>query len=89
MLFCYPQPMRALCLLLALATPPGHGRSCSVARDCPSPMTCVKSGERRTCQIRCTPGKTKCPEDQRCVKDIDSNVCRPITDTIYTDTPEE
>ncbi len=71
---------------VALAVqPPGQGRRCRRAADCAAPLTCVSSGERKSCEIACDLARPKCPEDQRCVKDGGAQICRPILDGIALD----
>ncbi len=72
------------CFVLAApalaAAPAGQGKVCSAKDKCEAGLSCVQSGDgRSTCQILCN-AKTKCPEDQRCVKDNGRSICRPIND---------
>jgi hypothetical protein len=83
--------MRAIKLLLlmlvlgatapAMAKPPAaQGRACDAKSKCDAGLSCVAhSGGKSTCEIVCA-AATKCPEDQRCVKDGPQSVCRPVTD---------
>ncbi len=80
--------MKLLAMLLVLglapatfAKPPAaQGRACDAHHRCDGELQCVKhrSG-KSTCELVCA-ASTKCPEDQRCVKDGAEMVCHPITD---------
>ena len=63
--------------------PTGQGRACDAKSKCDGGLTCVSRGglATSTCELVCN-AKTKCPEDQRCVLDGDSHVCRPINDAV-------
>jgi hypothetical protein len=62
--------------------PPGQGRACDAKTKCDSGLTCVQRRDARsTCEITCA-ANTRCPEDQRCVKDGAAMVCRPINDGV-------
>jgi hypothetical protein len=62
--------------------PAGQGKACDARSACGSGLQCVPHRDgRSTCEIVCA-ASTKCPEDQRCVKDGPQTVCRPITDLI-------
>jgi hypothetical protein len=65
----------------ALAKPPAaQGRACDTKSKCDNGLSCVAHASgKSTCEIVCA-AATKCPEDQRCVKDGAQSVCRPITD---------
>ena len=74
--------MRILLALLALAAP--QGQPCDSGK-CPAPYECVKTRRgQATCEQLCHPSQKNkqggCPEDQRCVKDGDKHICRPIDD---------
>lgn len=73
---------------LALAkAPAGQGRACDAKNKCEPGLSCVAKYEgKSTCELVCTT-KTKCPEDQRCVKDGAQSVCRPINDADGLVTP--
>ena len=83
--------MRAIVLGLVLAAstgafakpPAGQGKSCDAKNACSNGLTCVAhpGGGKSTCELVCTQA-TKCPEDQRCVKDGAQMLCRPINDLI-------
>ncbi|HEY2744775.1 MAG TPA: hypothetical protein VGL86_09140 [Polyangia bacterium] len=79
--------MRILVLLfLALAgpskAPSGQGKACDAKNACAAGMSCVAhTGSKSTCEIVCAQA-TRCPEDQRCVKDGAASVCRPINDGV-------
>jgi hypothetical protein len=67
-------------LATEMKTPAGQGRACDARSKCDGGMQCtVHAGGKSTCEIACT-AATKCPEDQRCVKDGAQMLCRPITD---------
>jgi hypothetical protein len=70
-----------LCAPIAFAkAPSGQGSECDSKNKCDAGFTCVaKRAGKSTCEMLCA-ANTKCPEDQRCVKDGDKSVCRPITD---------
>lgn len=58
--------------------PPGQGRACSEKSKCEAGQKCVpRAGGKTYCELVCD-AHTKCPEDQRCVKDGPSTVCRDI-----------
>jgi hypothetical protein len=58
----------------------GQGKKCDAANKCAAGLQCIDHhGMQSTCELVCTP-KTKCPEDQRCVKDGAQAVCRPVID---------
>ena len=61
--------------------PPGRGRACDAKSKCDARLQCVDRGglAKATCELVCS-AKTKCPEDERCVIDGNSYVCRPIND---------
>ena len=64
----------------AAKTPSGQGRVCGAKNKCDTGLTCVAKYEgKSTCELVCT-SNTKCPEDQRCVRDGAQSVCRPIND---------
>jgi hypothetical protein len=74
----------ALGLLIAPTTladaPPGQGRACSAANKCPAKLQCVaRKSAASTCELRCA-RNADCPQDQRCVKDGETKLCRPVTD---------
>jgi hypothetical protein len=80
--------MRAIIfgLLLAASTgafakpPAGQGKACDAKSRCDGELQCVKHRDgKSTCEMVCVQS-TKCPEDQRCVKDGSEMLCRPITD---------
>jgi hypothetical protein len=74
----------ALCLAVTAfaKAPPGQGRACDAKSRCDAGLTCVaQPGGKSSCQLTCSPA-TKCPEDQRCVKDGAQSVCRPINDAV-------
>lgn len=83
--------MRAivLCLMLAASTgawakaPAGQGKACDAKNACNAGFACVThpGGGKSTCEIVCTQA-TKCPEDQRCVKDGAQMLCHSINDLI-------
>jgi hypothetical protein len=61
-------------------TPAGQGRPCDARNKCDAGLQCVpKYDGKSTCEVVCA-SNTKCPEDQRCVKDGPQSVCRPIMD---------
>ncbi|HEY1584761.1 MAG TPA: hypothetical protein VGH63_03680 [Polyangia bacterium] len=63
-----------------LKTPAGQGRACDAKSRCDGELQCVKHRDgKATCELVCA-ASTKCPEDQRCVKDAGEMLCRPITD---------
>ena len=67
----------------ASASPPkapaGQGKACD-GNKCGAGLSCVQhAGRKPTCEIVCA-ASTKCPEDQRCVKDGAQMTCHPITD---------
>jgi hypothetical protein len=65
---------------VALAAPSGQSRACAAKNRCDSGLACVAhSGGKSTCQIVCA-SRTKCPENQRCVRDGAQSVCRPVVD---------
>jgi hypothetical protein len=69
-----------VCATAAAKAPEGQGRACDSKRACDAGLRCVqKTGGSATCEIVCD-AKTKCPEDQRCVKDGAQTVCKAITD---------
>lgn len=75
--------MRALLLVLlasAAYAADKQAASCKSNADCKAPLTCVHTPKPRCAQV--CDDKTKCPEDQRCVKDHGNRVCRPITDGV-------
>jgi hypothetical protein len=60
--------------------PAGQGRTCNATQRCDGELQCVKHRDgKSTCEQICA-AATKCPEDQRCVKDGSELLCRPITD---------
>jgi hypothetical protein len=60
--------------------PPGQGRTCDARNKCDGGLKCVAHHDgKSTCELVCATS-TKCPEDQRCVKDGGQMLCRPITD---------
>jgi hypothetical protein len=81
--------MRAMIIALLLASaspaafakaPAGQGRACDAKSRCDGELQCVKHRNgKSTCEMVCA-ASTKCPEDQRCVKDAGEMLCRPITD---------
>jgi len=80
--------MRAIFFGLVLAAstgafakaPAGQGKVCDAKNRCDGELQCVKHRDgKSTCELVCAQ-KTKCPEDQRCVKDGSEMLCRPITD---------
>jgi hypothetical protein len=85
--------MRAINLLLLILlgatptsafakAPAGQGRACDAKSKCDGAFSCVAHHDgKSTCEIVCA-ANTKCPEDQRCVKDGAQSVCRPINDGI-------
>lgn len=83
--------MRAMMFALVLAAstgafakgPAGQGKACDAKNACSAGLSCVAhpGGSKSTCEIVCTQA-TKCPEDQRCVKDGAQNVCHNINDLI-------
>ena len=83
--------MRAIMFGLVLAAstgafakaPAGQGKPCDAKNACTSGLTCVAhAGDgKSTCEIVCTQS-TKCPEDQRCVKDGAQMLCHSINDLI-------
>jgi hypothetical protein len=80
--------VKTLVLLVALGAvasagkPAAQGKTCDAKSACSDGLTCVAhAGGKSTCEIVCA-SKTKCPEDQRCVKDGAQNVCRPINDGV-------
>jgi hypothetical protein len=59
---------------------PGQGRLCDTQNKCNGGLQCVPHhGGKSTCELVCA-SNSKCPEDQRCVKDGSQMVCRPIDD---------
>jgi hypothetical protein len=68
---------------VALAKPlEGQGRSCDAQNKCDAGLQCVPHpGGKARCELICT-SSSKCPEDQRCVKDGSQMVCRPINDGV-------
>jgi hypothetical protein len=81
--------MKTIMLVVALAltpsafakAPAGQGRACDAKTKCDGAFSCVAHHDgKSTCEIVCAAATTKCPEDQRCVKDGAQSVCRPITD---------
>ena len=63
-----------------LNAPPGQGRACDAKSRCDGELQCVKHRDgKSTCEMICA-ASTKCPDDQRCVKDAGQMLCRPITD---------
>jgi hypothetical protein len=57
---------------------PGQGRACNAKNKCEAGLQCVpRAGGKTHCEIVCETN-SKCPEDQRCVKDGPSTVCRDI-----------
>ncbi|HXU73444.1 MAG TPA: hypothetical protein VN947_29190 [Polyangia bacterium] len=82
--------MRALMLVLVLGiapaayarAPAGQGKACDAKNACSAGLACVAhAGGKSTCELVCA-ASTKCPEDQRCVKDGAASVCRPINDGV-------
>ena len=80
--------MRAIILGLLLSAsvsafakaPAGQGKACDAKNACSAGLSCVAhAGGKSSCEIVCA-ANTKCPEDQRCVKDGGQMTCRPITD---------
>ena len=68
----------------AWAKPPaGQGKTCDAKNGCAPGLACVPhaGGGKSTCEIVCTQA-TKCPEDQRCVKDGAQMLCHSINDLI-------
>jgi hypothetical protein len=62
--------------------PPGQGRACDARNKCDAGLQCTAHREgKSTCELVCA-ANTKCPEDQRCVKDGTQMVCRPINDAV-------
>ena len=62
--------------------PAAQGKACDAKSACSSGLTCVAhAGGKSTCEIVCSQS-TKCPEDQRCVKDGSQLVCHATTDLI-------
>lgn len=57
-----------------------QGAPCSVKQACSSGLECVPRGDGTgTCERLCH-ASAKCPEDQRCVKNGQQHICRPVTD---------
>ena len=80
--------MRILIIVLALAmsslslakAPAGQGKACDAKNRCDGELQCVKHRDgKATCEQICATN-TKCPDDQRCVKDGADMLCHPITD---------
>jgi hypothetical protein len=76
---------RALLLLLCAAGA-AQGRpaspTCAGDRECKDGRKCVRTADgARRCELVCNPDKPACPEDQRCIKDGPSHVCKPINDS--------
>jgi hypothetical protein len=72
----------ALLLAPAVLAKPlaGQSRACNTNQKCDAGLQCVAHHDgNSTCELICA-ANTKCPEDQRCVKDASLMVCRPITD---------
>jgi hypothetical protein len=72
-------------LLVALpvaAAPPPTTKQCKSDKECTAPKHCVKTQGGKSCAQACDPKPGSCPEDQRCVKDGPSYVCRPINDGV-------
>jgi hypothetical protein len=72
-------------LLLPLglsADPPvKRGGTCSAARLCAAGLSCARVVAGDRCEQVCDAKRpSSCPEDERCVKDGASSVCRPIYD---------
>ena len=58
--------------------PPGRGRACDAHSKCAVGLQCVTRADgKSTCEVICT-ANTKCPDEQRCVKDGAQMVCTPI-----------
>lgn len=57
-----------------------QGTPCSAKQTCTSGLACVPRGDGTgTCERLCN-AAAKCPEDQRCVKNGEKHICRPVTD---------
>jgi hypothetical protein len=89
--------LRAVIVLLSFACaapawakgPSAQGKACSASDKCDAKLSCLRGGDgKSTCQLVCNE-KTKCPEDQRCVKDAGHSVCRPINDGLTPDVPTD
>ena len=74
-----------LCASVGAATPktpppPGQGRVCSAQLTCSAGLSCVAHSDgKSTCEIVCS-SSTKCPEDQRCVRDGKQSLCHGAID---------
>jgi len=77
--------MRVLVCLALLVAPvyAGEKATCTSDAECKAPLTCVRTNKasKARCELACN-DKTKCPEDQRCVSDHGTRVCRPIVDGV-------
>ena len=80
--------MRVVLLMLVLSRrrrsprSGGQGKACDAKSRCDGELQCVEHRDgKSTCELVCA-AKTKCPEDQRCVKDGSELLCRPITDGV-------
>ena len=80
--------MRAILFAIVIAAssgatakaPAGQGKTCDAKNRCDGELQCVRHRDgKSTCEMVCAQS-TKCPEDQRCVKDGSEMLCRPITD---------
>lgn len=69
--------------LPALAkAPPGQGRKCTAKQKCEASLTCVDTGAGSSrCELLCK-DNSSCPEDQRCIRDGNQKICRPINDGV-------
>jgi hypothetical protein len=74
--------MFGLCLALPVTAAPPTTARCKADKDCSAPSRCVKTEGGRSCAQPCEPKPGTCPQDQRCVKDGPSFVCRPINDAV-------
>jgi len=55
---------------------------CKSDASCKAPARCVPVVGGKRCLQLCDPKAPKCPADHRCVKDGESQVCRPTNDAL-------
>jgi hypothetical protein len=72
----------ATLLLLASSAPAkapsGQRRACDAKTKCEAGLQCLPSADGKSrCEIACS-NNAQCPEEQRCVKDGPSTVCRAV-----------
>lgn len=57
-----------------------QGGRCDARHACAAGLECIPRGEGTSSCERLCHANAKCPADQRCVKNGEHHICRPITD---------